>query len=68
MDNLFDAMNFCHNGFEERLRVDYPLLTEDDIYICCLLRMEVCHSDIALLLDTNEEALKKESTVSSVKK
>lgn len=59
MDNLFDAMNFCHNGFEERLRVDYPLLTEDDIYICCLLRMEVCHSDIALLLDTNEEALKK---------
>lgn len=59
MKNLFDAMNFCHNGFEERLRVDYPFLTEDDIYICCLLRMRVCHSDIALLLDTNEEALKK---------
>lgn len=59
LTNLFDAMNFCHNSFEERLRSDYSLLTEDDIYVCCLLRMGVCHSDIALLLDTNEEALKK---------
>lgn len=59
LKNLFEAMNFCYNNFEERLRANYPSLTNEDIYVCCLVRMNVGKSDIALLLSTNEEALKK---------
>ena len=59
LQNLFKAMNFCYNNFEERLRKNYPSLTNEDIYVCCLIRMKVSKSDIALLLSTNEEALKK---------
>ena len=57
--NLFSAINFCYNNFEERLRTEYPHLTNDDIYICCLLKMGVNNQNIIILLEMNEEALKK---------
>ena len=57
--NLFAAMNLCHNDFEQRLRTAYPSLTDDDVYLCCLLRMGVSNENIVILLDTNDVALKK---------
>ncbi len=59
MKNLFEAMNFCYDGFEKRLREEYSALTTDDVYVCCLLRMGVSNANIVLLLGSNEEALKK---------
>ena len=57
--NLFAAMNLCHNDFEQRLRTACPSLTDDDVYLCCLLRMGVSNENIVILLDTNDVALKK---------
>lgn len=57
--NLFEAINFCYDSFEKRLRENYSTLTVDDIYVCCLLRMGVSNANIVLLLSSNEEALKK---------
>ena len=57
--DLFDAMNFCNNGFEERLRTQYPKLADDDILLCCLLKMKISNEDIIVLLELNDETLKK---------
>lgn len=59
LDDLFSAINFCYDDFEKRLRAEYPNLTNHDIYMCCLLRMGVSNQNIAILLMSNEEALKK---------
>ena len=56
---LFEATNFCFDGFETRLRAQYPKLTDEDILLCCLLKMDINNQDIAILLEASDEALKK---------
>ena len=59
LSSLFAAINACHHDFEKRLRAKYPSLTGTDVYLCCLLRMGVSNENIVVLLDTNENALKR---------
>lgn len=59
LEDLFSAINFCYDNFEKCLSTKYPNLTNDDIYMCCLLRMGVSNQNIAILLASNDEALKK---------
>ena len=59
MESFYAAINACHNDFEQRLRVEYPALTDGDVYLCCLLRMGIGNEGIVILLDTNDVALKK---------
>jgi len=56
---LYEAVNYTYNNLERNLRKNYPLLTEDDIFVCCLLRMGVINEDICLLTASSEAALKK---------
>ncbi len=56
--DLFAAINACHNDFEQRLRVAYPSLSDDDVYLCCLLRMGISSRSIAILLGIGEGALR----------
>lgn len=56
---LYEAVNYTYNNMESFLRENYPLLSEGDIFICCLLRMEVSNGDICLLTGSSEAALKK---------
>ena len=56
--NLFAAINACHHDFEGRLRTACPTLTDDDIYLCCLLRMGISSQSVALLLGISEGALR----------
>ena len=57
--DLEEALNLCYDNFAERLRNEFPKLKDDDIHLCCLLKMKVPNKNILSLLDTNELALKK---------
>lgn len=56
---LYNAVNCSYDDFECRLRNEFPGLTDDDVFTCCLLRMGLGNADIALLLCSSEEAFKK---------
>lgn len=56
---LYEAVNYSFNGLEVRLREIFPALTDDDIFVCCLVRMGLPNADIALLTESSDEALKK---------
>lgn len=58
-DDLFKAVNICFDNFVDRLRLQYPKLMGDDVYLCCLLRMNLTKNNILLLMDITEDALKK---------
>ena len=59
LSNLEEAVNLCYDNFTERLRKEFPKLKDDDIHLCCLIKMKVPYKNIMSLLDTNELALKK---------
>lgn len=59
LSSLLSVINACYDDFASRLHEQFIALTLDDIYICCLLRMKIPSQDIMVLLDINEEALKK---------
>ena len=59
LNDLEVIMNLCYNNFANRLRSEFPKLKDDDIHLCCLLKMKVPNKNILSLLDTNELALKK---------
>lgn len=59
LNSLEEAVNLCYDNFVDRLRIDFPKLKNDDIHLCCLLKMKVPNKNILSLLDTNELTLKK---------
>ena len=59
LNDLEEAVNICFDNFASRLRAGFPKLKDDDIHLCCLLKMKVPNKSIFSLLDTNELALKK---------
>lgn len=56
---LEETVNLCYDNFAIRLRQDFPKLKEDDIHLCCLIKVKVPNKDIVSLLNTNNIALKK---------
>ena len=56
--DLYAAINACYHDFESRLRTACSALADDDIYLCCLLRMGVSNSSIAILMGIGEGALR----------
>lgn len=59
LDELELAVDLRFDDFAKRLRKEFPKLTDDDIYLCCLLKMKIPGKNIYTLLKTNELALKK---------
>lgn len=58
-EGLIAAVNFCYDGFADRLQGKFLCLTHNDICLCCLIRMGVATQNIALLLGISESALRK---------
>ena len=56
---LIEMLNFCHNDIVNRLIALCPDLSKDDLHLCCLLSLNVPNKKIAVLLNTNENALKQ---------
>lgn len=59
LTNLEEAVNLCFDNFASRLKYEYPKLTADDIYLCCLLKMKIPSENILILLNINQQTLKK---------
>lgn len=57
--NLEEAVNLCFDNFAARLKDKFPKLTADDIYLCCLLKMKIPGRNILILLNINQQTLKK---------
>lgn len=49
-EELLQAFNATYVGFRERLREKVPRLSQSEWYMCCLIKMEVPPSTIAMLL------------------
>ena len=58
-DHLIEVVDTCFNGFAAKLRAEYPQLTDNDTLVCSLIKFGTSNPDIALLLGTSEQALKK---------
>lgn len=57
--HLVEVVDKCFNGFISRMRDEYPELNHNDVMLCCLVKLEVPNSDMALLLGLSKDALKK---------
>ncbi len=55
-DELISSIDGLYNGFSNRLKNKYPLLTTTDILICCLLRAGFESGMIASVLDTQTDS------------
>ena len=56
---LVQAADLCFDGFVERLKADFPTLSDDDLCLCCLMRMGVSNQDICILLGIGDYTLRK---------
>lgn len=50
LEELCNATDAIFNNFSKRLGKQFPSLPESDLQLCCLLKLEVSISDIAVLL------------------
>lgn len=57
--HLQNAINICYDDFVAKLINAYPNLTAKDVYLCCLIKMNLTNQDMELLLDMKSSNLKK---------
>lgn len=48
-----------HNRYTQRLRLDYPALTEQDLRVCCLILLRFSTSSLALFLGISSASVTK---------
>jgi len=58
-DSMKLSVDACHNGFIRRLAEEFPMLNEDDLTLCCLIKLGVQSCQIAILLNITGNTLKK---------
>ena len=57
--DLTGIVDLCYNNFVKRLQEKFPSLSDDDLCLCCLLKINVKNRDVAILLGMSDDALKK---------
>lgn len=57
--NLLDSTNICYEYFIDRLKDKYQDLTEDDLCLCCMLKLQISTQDQCVLLGINDSTLRK---------
>lgn len=58
-DLLLHDINYLSNGFVERLKVQIPLLSNNDVRFCCLSKIGISYTDMALVFDRTLDAMYK---------
>lgn len=58
-ENIVEAINVLYNDYTIRLSKQYPSLTESDIQICCLIKLHLNNSTIALLTGISPASVTK---------
>ncbi|MDR2146894.1 MAG: hypothetical protein LBE91_10595 [Tannerella sp.] len=56
---ILHDMNQLFDGFSYRLRTDFPSLTEDDIYYCCLFKLRLSTSVVGILMGISPSSVTK---------
>lgn len=56
---ILDHADAIFNGFTRRLREQYPQLNRDDIRYCCMVKMQLSHSEIARIVCLEKDSVKK---------
>lgn len=60
---FFQSVNALYDDFLIRLAQAYPALTEDEILICCLLKIGLSNEEIRLLLKSTPNIVQKKKSV-----
>lgn len=58
IQNLMESTNVCYDNFVDRLRLRYDDLSQDDLCLCCLLKLGISTQDQCLLLNTTDSTLR----------
>lgn len=62
--SLIADINYYSNGFTERLESKYILLNKNDIRFCCLCKIRLSYSDMAIVMGRTLDAMyKKKSSI-----
>ena len=61
-EELFHAFGQTYPGYYERLKMKVPQLTQSEWYMCCLIKMEVLPSTIAMLVCCTHQAISMRRT------
>lgn len=56
---LEQVLNRAQNDFVSKLRIDYPQLSEDDIHVAMLLRINLTHEQIAQISHVELSSFRK---------
>ena len=56
---IFGHADAIFDGFTQRLREAYPVLNEEDIRYCCMVKMQLSHSEIARIVCLEKDSVKK---------
>lgn len=59
MDSMKLSVDACHNGFIRRLAEEFPVLGEDDLTLCCLIKLGLRSYQIAILMNVTDNTLKR---------
>lgn len=59
LGELEEAVDLCFGKFATRLRARFPKLRDDDVCLCCLIKLEIPAKSQLVLLDISEQTLKK---------
>jgi len=60
---FYQPVNALHENFLIRLTNSYPELDKEDIIICCLSKIGFNNTEIALLVNSNQNIIQKRKTV-----
>lgn len=57
--DIRDLLDICYDGFTDRLLAAFPQLTEADIDLLCMVKLNLSNKDISLLMGASVEAVRQ---------
>lgn len=56
---LIDAVNDCYDGFTAKLKNAYPALNDNDVLLCCLIKIGLDNPALCAMLNVSDNTLRK---------
>lgn len=56
---VIDTVDWLYENYTKRLNKDFPSLTESDLQVCCLIKLHLSVSEIAMLLGISSTSVSK---------
>ncbi len=62
-ENIYFAANFLHDNFKNKITAAFPQISEDDIKMCCLIRIGFNTNEIAFAMNLSPHTIHKRKTI-----